>query len=201
MLGNICFLNLYLKAKGSLAVTDKRGRNALHHSVANGNRALTKMLCEFGSFENLLEKPDNTGNTPLFSAVKYGQAEALKILIEYNCNIFHRNAKGDTCLHEAALHGSQEVLPILASFVTEELFEVRNRDYMTAADIAASIHSIDFLNSLEVVKRNITVQHALADRDSGYARWRTNERNDYSRQHSSDDSPRSWQRHRHDHPL
>ena len=27
ILGNICFLNLYLKARGSLGVEDKRGRN------------------------------------------------------------------------------------------------------------------------------------------------------------------------------
>jgi ankyrin repeat protein len=38
MLGNINFLNLYLKARGSLSITDKRGRTALHHSVANGHQ-------------------------------------------------------------------------------------------------------------------------------------------------------------------
>ena len=71
MLGNINFLNLYLKARGSLAIADKRGRSTLHHSVANGHQQLSLMLCEFGEFENILEKCDKSGNTPLFSAVKY----------------------------------------------------------------------------------------------------------------------------------
>lgn len=128
ILGNICFFILYLKARGSLAVTDKRGRNALHHAVANGHRQLTQMICEFGSFENLLERPDNTGNTPLFSAVKHNQPEMLKVLIQYGCNVFHRNGKGDTCLHVAAIYNAHQVLPVLASFVTEELFQVRNRE-------------------------------------------------------------------------
>jgi hypothetical protein len=39
------------------------------------------MLCEFGEFENLLEKCDKSGNTPLFSAVKYNKEEVLKVLI------------------------------------------------------------------------------------------------------------------------
>ena len=80
-MGNLCFLGLYLKARGSLAITDKRGRSALHHSVANGHRQFAMILCEFGSFENLIEKADNSGNTPLFTAVKYNQDEILKVLI------------------------------------------------------------------------------------------------------------------------
>ena len=36
--GNLCFLGLYLKARGLLSITDKRGRTAMHHSVANGHR-------------------------------------------------------------------------------------------------------------------------------------------------------------------
>ena len=38
IMGNLCFLDLYLSARGLLSITDNRGRNALHHSVANGHR-------------------------------------------------------------------------------------------------------------------------------------------------------------------
>ena len=157
MTGNICFIELYLKARGSLGVADKRGRTALHHSVANGHRELTTMLCEFGSFENLIERADASGNTPLFAAIKYNQEEILKILIQFNCNMFHRNARGDTCIHVAALYSSHEALPVIAAFVTEELFDVRNGEVMTALDIATSMQNYDFIKSLEVIKRNITV--------------------------------------------
>ena len=144
MTGNICFFNLYLKGRGNLGITDKRGRTALHHSVANGHRDLCLMLCEFGSFENLLERADHSGNTPLLIAIKYNQEEILKVLIQFNSNVFHRNVKGDTCLHVAASHGSHEVLPVLASFITEELFEVRNSQHMTAFDVSTSLQNFDF---------------------------------------------------------
>ena len=71
MLGNIAFLELYMKARGSLTIKDQRGRNALHHSAAHGHRTITSMLCEFGSFENLIEEKDKSGDTPLFAAVKH----------------------------------------------------------------------------------------------------------------------------------
>lgn len=70
-----------MKARGDLGIQDKRGRTALHHSVANGHRAMTQMLCEFGAFHNLLEKADHMGHTPLLTAVKYNQAEMVKVLI------------------------------------------------------------------------------------------------------------------------
>ena len=126
------------------------------------------MLCEFGSFENLIEKTDHTGTTALLTAVKYNQAELVKILVQFNCNVFHRNSRGDTCLHMAALHSSLGVLPVLASFITEEMFTVLNRDGMSSIDVATSLRNFDFVRSLEVIKRNITVQHALTERDVQY---------------------------------
>lgn len=106
MLGNICFLNLYLKARGFLGVTDKRGRTALHHSCANGHKQLTQMLCEFGSFESLLETADSSGNTPILTSVKYRMTDIVKLLIQFNCNLFQRNLRGDSILHVAALNNS-----------------------------------------------------------------------------------------------
>ena len=102
---------------------------------------MTTMLCEFGSFENLIEGQDKSGNTPLFAAVKHNQDEAIKILIQFNCNLFHRNIRGDTCLHIAAIGNAQECLVILASFVSDQLFETRNNDGMTALDIAESLQN------------------------------------------------------------
>lgn len=106
MLGNIAFLEIYIRCKGSLSIEDQRGRNALHHAVANGHRQFTMMLCEFGIQQNIIEAMDHQGNTALFSSVRYNQESTLKVLMQFNCNMFHRNAKGDTCLHYAALHNA-----------------------------------------------------------------------------------------------
>ena len=157
MLGNICFLNLYLKARGYLGITDKKGRTSLHHSAINGHKRMTEMLCEFGQFENLLETPDNAGNTPLLACVKHNRPESVMTLLQYNCNVFHRNLKGDTCLHLVALNGSIATLPVIGSFLTEEIFQVRNRDGMTALEVARSLQDYEIVKEIEVIKRNITV--------------------------------------------
>ena len=155
MLGNIAFIELYMQAKGSVGITDQREKNALHHAVANGHRSVTSILCELGSFENLIEGQDHTGNTPLFVAVKYNQLETLKILIEFNCNLFHRNARGDNCLHIAAMHNSQESLVILANFVREQLFDSKNREGMTPIEIAESLQNSGCAHTLAALKRNV----------------------------------------------
>ena len=50
------------------------------------------------------------------------------------------------------------------------MFEVRNSDQMTAIEIATSLQNIDLLRSLEVIKRNMIVQHAIAEREAFYPR-------------------------------
>ena len=105
----------------------------------------------------MVERSDNSGNTPLLTAVRHNQVQIVQTLVQFNANCFHRNKNGDTCLHVAAQHDSNEVLPTLASFITEEMFEVRNLERMTAFDVAASEHNYSFLRSLEVLKRNMTV--------------------------------------------
>jgi ankyrin repeat protein len=89
MLGNIAFLEIYLQVKGDLGIEDQRGRNALHHAVANGHQQVTTLLCEFGSMHNLIERADKNGCTPLFSAIRYNHTECLTVLLQYNCNLFH----------------------------------------------------------------------------------------------------------------
>jgi len=126
------------------------------------------MLCEFGAAENLLETADKSGNTPLLTAVKHDQTQIVTVLVQFSCNLFARNLRGDTVLHTAALHNSQAVIPILASFITEEMFALRNRDGMTAQDIATSLQNISFARSLQVILRNMTVKNALSEREIAY---------------------------------
>lgn len=92
--------------------------------------------------------------------------DIVKLLIQFSCNLFQRNHRGDSILHVAALNNSQEVLPVLASFITEELFTLQNRDAMSAMDVATSLQNFDFVRTLEVIRRNLTVQNALAEREA-----------------------------------
>ena len=123
------------------------------------------MLCEFGSFENLVEGQDKSGNTPLFAAVRHDQEETLKVLLQYNCNLFYRNSRGDSCLHIAAANNAQQSLVVLASFVSEQLFAAKNRDGMTALDIAESLRYKGCAQTLTVLQRNVVFRNAISQRD------------------------------------
>ena len=104
ILGNLAFLEVYIRCKGSLLITDQQSRTGkgsfsyirivlitsigLHHAAANGHREFLTLLCNFE--EKLIEAKDVNGATPLFLAIRYNEVECLKILISYDCNIFHR---------------------------------------------------------------------------------------------------------------
>lgn len=89
-------------------------------------------------------------------------------------------------MHVAALNDSKASLDILASFVTEELFDLRNKDGMMALDVATSLKNVEFVRALEAVRRNLTVSNALSERDMMYPKARTQRRLTYNG--SSEDS-------------
>ncbi|RWR84896.1 protein ACCELERATED CELL DEATH 6-like protein isoform X2 [Cinnamomum micranthum f. kanehirae] len=51
-------------------ILDRKGRNALHVAVMNGNLPMLKFLLELPEFKVLINEPDSDGNTPLHLAVK-----------------------------------------------------------------------------------------------------------------------------------
>lgn len=86
---NLAFLELYLKVRGSLLITDQTGRTALHHAVGNGNKEFATLLCEFSwRDQQIIEGTDQSGNTPLFVAARYDQVECIKVLISYGADLF-----------------------------------------------------------------------------------------------------------------
>jgi ankyrin repeat protein len=76
ILGNIAFIELYIKSKGYIGIVDPQKRTgnyfanliilALHHAVSNGHKEIAAMLCTFGQKLNLIETEDLNGCTPLF---------------------------------------------------------------------------------------------------------------------------------------
>lgn len=167
MLGNVAFTELYLSVQGDLSIEDARGRNALHLSVSNGHQQLSQLICEFGKVDNLIERSDKHGCTPLFTAIRYNQANCVTLLLQYNCNIFHRNKKGDTCLHYAALYNAADCLSALGSFCSEQLIKTRNKEGMRAFEVAQQMKHFACQNALHLLERNILYQNALLLRDKG----------------------------------
>ena len=83
------------------------------------------MLCEFSYA--LIETQDVNGCTPAFMAVRYNEADCLKLLISYDCNIHLKMRNGDTCLHVAAAYNSLESMILLTNFGGMELYTQANR--------------------------------------------------------------------------
>ena len=69
-------------------------------------------------------------------AVRYNEIDSLKLLISYDCNLFHTMRNGDTSLHVAAAYNSLESMILLNNFGGMELFEQKNRYGLRAIDIA-----------------------------------------------------------------
>ena len=86
--------------------------------------------------QNIIEAQDYQGNTALFSCVRYNQESSLRVLLQFNCNLFHRNRKGDTILHYAARYNATDCLATLSGFVGEQLFAAQNKDGILAIEIA-----------------------------------------------------------------
>ncbi|CDW88932.1 ankyrin repeat domain-containing protein 6 [Stylonychia lemnae] len=165
ILGNIAFLQVYLKAKGTLEIIDQQKRNALHHSVSNGHKEITALLCNFGKKYKLIEHADVSGSTPLFLAIRYNEIDCLKILISYDCNLFHRKKNGDTCLHIAAAYNSLNSIVTVANYGGFELLLERNRQGLRPIDVAEKMRNKECYQALQKIERNLQYQNAILERE------------------------------------
>jgi ankyrin repeat protein len=86
----------------------------LHTLAANGNIEMLKFLIELQP--NLAEIKDTQGQTPLFSAVKYGKIEAIRCLLEKKANAYQRDCEGRSCMHYAAAKGQLDVINALVEY-------------------------------------------------------------------------------------
>ncbi|XXG72594.1 hypothetical protein AAC387_Pa07g1657 [Persea americana] len=63
-------------------ILDRKGRNALHVAVMNGNLSMLKFLLEFPELKVLINEPDSDGNTPLHLAVKIHSFRMVRVLLK-----------------------------------------------------------------------------------------------------------------------
>lgn len=83
---------------------NKDKRTSLHFSVMSGNSKLTEEYLK--KDPALINISDNFGNTALFYVEK---EPVLKVLLKNKAHVNHQNNKGDTPLHNAIIHGNNEI--------------------------------------------------------------------------------------------
>ena len=86
---------------------DKKGCTALHFASYNNQVSLLKILLKTNTDVNML---DFHGQTPLFVAVKMGNASVIDILIQNGGHPDIRDKKGCTALHFTSYNNQVSVL-------------------------------------------------------------------------------------------
>ena len=91
--------------------TTPQGHSLLHLAIYGGNLKMITYLLNKGLNIDAL---DNSGNTPLNTAVKFAHySEIVKLLIERNATLDHRNAQGRTPLTAALRNGYDTIASLL----------------------------------------------------------------------------------------
>ena len=100
--------------KGVLSHKDQRGGQSVLHYAARG---LGCGVLEYvlGTTELDIDNPDESGQTPLHTAVVYGHIESAKLLIEHMANPLLKDKKQRSVLHLAVVHDQLELLGYLLS--------------------------------------------------------------------------------------
>ncbi|KAG9347941.1 hypothetical protein JZ751_003958, partial [Albula glossodonta] len=89
---------------------DYKGRSSLHHAAAEGYTQTIKIL--LAANIKLLDKTDEEGNTALHVAAKEGHVAAVGLLMSKGAE-FTLNNNDASFLHEAVLHGKQDVANVI----------------------------------------------------------------------------------------
>ncbi|MGK5595404.1 MAG: ankyrin repeat domain-containing protein [Parachlamydiaceae bacterium] len=143
--------NVFLERSANVHHQNQAGQTPLHQAADIGIPEVLKKLLETGV---ILEAEDNSGQTPLFLAIKrfkkgfsnedrkLQSLEKLRLLLERNANIHHQNHKGQTPLHYAANFGTIEVLDKLLE--AGAILEAEDHDGQTPLFYAVKRFKHDF---------------------------------------------------------
>ena len=88
---------LMKQCPNTVEMVDLCGRNAFHISIINNKLRVLKLLLEYELPEEILNKQDNDGNTPLHHAAKLHQGPILWLLLnDLRINSYMINNEGHT---------------------------------------------------------------------------------------------------------
>lgn len=125
-------VNFLTKIGFSINILDQKGDNIIHRRIKDMATAKElKTLIESGANIN---QANNTGESPLSSAIKMNRIEIVELLLKNGSSIEQRFANGDTLLHNAARTGNLEICELLIKRSVP--INERNLDDVTALDVS-----------------------------------------------------------------
>jgi len=103
-----------------LATLTGKGSTALSLAVSNGHTACVRALLAADTLRQTTQQRDKAGETPLLTAVRLGNAEALELILESDASgIAAKDETGCTALHVAVRRRQQNLVRVLLRFDAE----------------------------------------------------------------------------------
>lgn len=100
--------------------------------------------------DELINKQNKRGETPLFLCAKYGLNDHIRLLLSRGANVDYPDAEGNSPLHMAACWGHENTIQLLIEQGCK--FYTRNKKGWSAVDYSAT-H--DIANSLQMCAINL----------------------------------------------
>lgn len=130
--------------------TDDRGNIPLHYVATNLNEECVDLVLEwtYKESEELFNKKNSDGDTPLHIAARVGNDYAIGKFVGYSAaNWFEQNNKGNTPLHDALTGPTEGAFKSIASKISGQKYskkqiDCKNSDDDTLLHVAAGVGNI-----------------------------------------------------------
>lgn len=106
-------------------VTDRDGCSLLHAAARHGRIDIVEWLIKHHPIDEIINKQDNNGNTPLHYSVQRGHYDLTKILLSNGSDVNVQNYDFELPIHYAAHGGDENIIELLIEH--DATVNVRNR--------------------------------------------------------------------------
>jgi ankyrin repeat protein len=110
--GNLDVAWLLLDHNADVHMHDNRGNTPLQRAACSGLLEVSRKILDRSASAEV-NSCNYHGSTPLLLASEEGHADVVRLLLDFNADMYARDGDGDTALHCAALRGRLEVSQIL----------------------------------------------------------------------------------------
>lgn len=111
-------VQLLLDKNIRLDITDEHGRSILYNVIKFSYTDILYMILEKDKLsigKSILEIKDESGNIPLFYAIRFFNIESIQIILQYTTFYYTKNSDGDNCIHLAIKSQNLKIFQIITS--------------------------------------------------------------------------------------